>query len=341
MDAARSLPFSSESSSRARPQRWRPLLRLSGLLVAVGLLWLSWPAPAEAQPACAHDICEIGDNLNSVCDPCVTDICDGIPGTMGDPFCCAVEWDDNCVDQVLTICGDVSCNQVCSHSPCEIGDPLDSTCNTCTALVCFQDPNCCDPLGAWDATCVAKVQNCGIECEPGEDICSNATPISQGILFGTLLGSNNDGCDGGNNSCQAGDVWYSYTADPVVTEDLRLHTCRTQRSFGIDTVVSVHEGCPGKKNNEIRSNDDHLLGLVPSACFDAGSPSPINLDAAVPMGGFYQIPAGETVVIRVAHHNESVRENFQLNFVPEPVAWQALVAGAGVLSVLWRRRARS
>jgi len=365
MDAEQSLSHPREPSSRARPQRRLPLPHLSGLLVVVGLCWLSWSAPAEAQPACAHDLCETGDNLNSVCDPCVADICDGIPGTMGDPYCCAVEWDDNCVDQVLTICGDVTCNQVCSHSPCEIGDPLDFTCNSCTALVCFQDPNCCtddgDPLtDDWDASCVQKVQNCGIECIPGEDVCCCANntchpddqeelcssalpdipPISLGIVFGTLLGSSNDGTDGEFNSSQAGDVWYAYTAPSVVPPDLLLSTCTTQRSFGIDTVLSVHEGCPGKKNNEIRNNDDHFIGLVPSACTDLGSPVPINLDSAFPMGGFYRIAAGETVVIRVAHHNESVRENFQLTLLPEPVAWQALVAGAGVLGVLWRRRAR-
>ena len=340
MDTERSPNYPSESSSRVRRQRRCPLPRLSGLLVAAGLCWLSWPAPAEAQPACAHDLCEIGDNLSEVCDPCVADICNGLPGNPGDPYCCAVEWDDDCVNQVLSVCGDVSCEQICSHSPCEIGDPLDSTCNSCTAGICFQNPNCCDPMGSWDASCVALVPACGIQCEPGEDICSNALPITPGTYYGTLLDKSNDGCDGGNNSCQAADVWYSYTASVLVDEGLVLSTCSTQRSFGPDTVVSVHEGCPGKKNNEIRSNDDHFLGLVPSACTITGSPNPVNLDAAVPMGGVFRIPAGESVVFRVAHHNESVRENFQLNFVPEPQAWQALVAGAGVLGALWRRRAR-
>jgi hypothetical protein len=133
-------------------------------------------------------------------------------------------------------------------------------------------------------------------------------------------------------------VWYTYIQPGAVAEDTAISTCTTQRSFGIDTVLSIHEGCPGKKNNEIRSNDDHFLGNASFAC--SGSPSPINLDAAVPVGGFYEFSPGEQVWIRVAHHNNSVRNNFELRLMPEPEAWQALVAGAGVLGVLWRRRAR-
>jgi len=165
------------------------------------------------------------------------------------------------------------------------------------------------------------------------------------VFYGTLFGASNDGCagvqggpDADQGSCQSADVWYSYTADTEVAESLVLSTCGTERSFAIDTVVSVHEGCAGKINNQIRWNDDRLLGMAQGAC--TGSAPPTILDAAVPMGGFYSIPAGETVVIRVAHHNESVRNNFRLTLLPEPVAWQALVAGAGVLGVLWRRRAR-
>jgi len=343
MDAGRSPQYQNESSAGAGFQRRRSLPFLGWLLAVVSLCWLSWPAPAEAQPVCAHDVCEVGGNLNPVCDPCVDDICND--PVLGDDYCCAVEWDEACVALVLPICGDVSCAQICSHSPCEIGDPLDSTCNSCTAQVCFEDPSCCDEQGTWSQACVDQVAGlCGYECNPGEDICSNAlpafggTPITAGKLFGTLLGSSLDGSESGNVSGQAHDVWYSYTHQGVVQETFAISTCATQRSFAIDTVLSIHEGCPGRKNNEILSNDDHGIGLAPFAC--NGSPSPINLDAAIPMGGFYELEQGQTVVIRVAHHNESVRNNFELRLMPEPAGWQALVAGAGALGLLWRRRAR-
>jgi hypothetical protein len=286
-----------------------------------------------------------GDNLNANCDPCVDAVCND--PVLGDGYCCAVEWDETCVGLVLPVCGDVTCAQICSHSPCEIGDPLDSTCNSCTAQVCFEDPSCCDELGTWSQACVDKVvQSCGYQCptplDPIEhDICGDALAgpsISFGKFFGTLLGSSLDGSESGNVSGQAHDVWYKYTHQGLVDDTFAVSTCTTQRSFAIDTVLSVHEGCPGRKNNEIRTNDDHGLGQAWGAC--VGSPSPINLDAAIPMGGFYELEQGQTVVIRVAHHNESVRNNFELRLMPEPAGWQALVAGAGALGLLWRRRAR-
>ena len=341
MDAERSLHHLSESSYRARLKRQSPPPRLGWLLVAVGLCWLSWPAPAEAQPACAHDICDIGANLNSVCDPCVDDIC------AVDPYCCTVEWDDNCVDEVLLICGDTRCAAACRHNPCEIGEALDSTCSSCTATVCFNNPDCCiddgDPLtDDWDASCVADVvDECVFQCEPGANICSNALTIDRGKIFGTLLGSSNDGCESSQSSCRSGDVWYSYTQPlvlPPADVDMELFTCATQRSFAIDSVLSVHTGCPGKRNNEILSNDDWMLGQVPYACINA--PSPNNLDSALPLGGFYALDPGQTVVIRVAHHDDSVRGNFELRVLPEPEVWLALVAGAGALGALSRRRAR-
>ena len=329
MDATRLLLYSNELSNRARPKGWSQLARLNKwLLLAVALCWLSWPAPAEAQ-TCAHDICEVGSNLNQNCDPCVADIC------AVDSFCCQFEWDVLCIERVLTVCEDLICAAACSHNLCETGEPLDSTCNSCAALVCFQDPSCC--TDSWDASCVSRVeQECGYQCKPGANQCDEALPISSGKTFGTLFGSNNDGCESGQNSCRSGDVWYTYTQ--VVDQDMVVSTCSTERSFGIDTVLSVHEGCPGKRNNTIVQNDDYQLGFEPQACADFAAPK--FLDSALPLGGFFALDPGETVVIRVAHHKDSIRGNFELRILPEPEVWMALVAGAGALGALSRWRAR-
>ncbi len=48
---------------------------------------------------CAHAICEEGPKLDSICDPCVTQIC------AADSYCCNVEWDNICVEEVTSICG--------------------------------------------------------------------------------------------------------------------------------------------------------------------------------------------------------------------------------------------
>jgi hypothetical protein len=213
--------------------------------------------------------------------------------------------------------------------------------------VCFLDPSCCtddgDPLtDDWNASCVLKVeQECGYQCEPGSDMCSTATPIHTGWISGTLVGATNDGCESGHNSCRSADVWYSYTQGEA--DDMVISTCATQRSYAIDTVLSVHRGatiqqrCPGKPTNEIIENDDWMLGLTEACQFTAG---PNNVDSGLPLAGAYALDPGETVVIRVAHHDDSVENNFTLNVLPEPEAWLALVAGAGALSALSRRRAR-
>jgi hypothetical protein len=198
----------------------------------------------------------------------------------------------------------------------------------------------------WDQSCVDKVQQeCGIQCEPGENICSNALPIGPGTILGTLLGSSNDGCASAEGnpagvSCNSGDVWYSYTQD--IERDMLISTCTSQRSFAIDTVVSIHTGCPGRKNNEIVANDDWRLGPAFDACLppQPDTPDPNNVDAAIPIRGSSALEAGETVLIRVSHHSDSIRNNFQLRVLPEPEAWLALVAGAGALGALSRRRAR-
>jgi len=270
MDVEQSLRHVSEPSFRARSKRRSPLPLLHWLLVAVGLCWLSWPAPAEAQAACTHDICEVGGKLNPVCDQCVDDICND-PQNPENDYCCTVEWDNWCIDRVLELCLDPSCAQVCDHNPCEVGGALDSTCSECTAEVCFLDPSCCtddgDPLtDDWDASCVNKVQQgCGVQCEPGANLCSEAIPIRLGTIYGTLLGSTNDGKESGNNSNRSGDVWYEYTQGAA--DDMVLSTCTTQRSYAIDTVLSVHEGatvldrCPGNKVNEILENDDSFSAI--------------------------------------------------------------------------------
>jgi hypothetical protein len=299
----------------------------------------------------------MGGSLNENCvrfpgDTCVSDICNG-PPPPGDPYCCDLnqgEWDDNCIDQVLTICLEPTCAALCKHSPCETGIALDPLCNSCTALVCFQDPNCCiddgDPMtDDWDASCILKVeQECKFQCdEPGENVCGNAHPITKGRYFGTLIGASNDGCatengaGGAGVSCRSGDVWYSYTQ--VAADDMKLSMCATQRGFGVDATLSVHEGCPGKRNNEIVSNDDHFLGLLPLECqLDA---SPIHLDSAVSLGGSFALAAGETVLIRVSHHDDTGPGGFEFRLLPEPELWMALAAGVGALGVLSRRRARS
>ena len=49
---------------------------------------------------CGHDICEMGGALDAAncASECITTIC------AADPFCCCVDWDQACVNRVLSDC---------------------------------------------------------------------------------------------------------------------------------------------------------------------------------------------------------------------------------------------
>ena len=64
----------------------------------------------------------------------------------------------------------------CGHEPCDVGEPLDPTCDSCVETVCAADPVCC--TSTWDSLCVlAAMDLCELTCdscgdgicEPGED----------------------------------------------------------------------------------------------------------------------------------------------------------------------------
>jgi len=58
------------------------------------------------------------------------------------------------------------------HDVCTAGAPQCPFCSDCAALVCGQDPTCCDPNGAgsWDTTCVSEVASaCNEACSSCSD----------------------------------------------------------------------------------------------------------------------------------------------------------------------------
>lgn len=64
----------------------------------------------------------------------------------------------------------------CAHAPCDVGEPLDPTCDTCVETVCAADALCCS--STWDSLCVLEAMDlCALTCdscgdgicEPGED----------------------------------------------------------------------------------------------------------------------------------------------------------------------------
>ncbi len=145
--------------------------------------------------------------------------------------------------------------------------------------------------------------------QPANDVCGNAIAVSPGWYLGTLAGATNDGnstCGGfvsGQPNAEV-DAWYYFTAPKAGT--LYVSTCGTHDFGGIDagmdTVLSLHSGCPGTTANQIAGacNDDWPNGSDPNACnapwpfYDAGA----RRDSALAVS----VAAGQTVLIRVARY---------------------------------------
>lgn len=95
---------------------------------------------------------------------------------------------------------------------------------------------------------------------PPNDICARALPLD-GPVVGDLTNAGNDGHASCGASYDSPDVWYRWVAGEE--ETISLDT------FGssYDTVLSVHEGCPGSISNQVACNDD-VYGLQSALTFD-------------------------------------------------------------------------
>jgi hypothetical protein len=126
--------------------------------------------------SCAHKLCESGVKLDAECSECVQKVC------AEDSFCCNNSWDSGCINKAVQKCElspqdkeKQGCNALppppeppppppspsCNHDKCDLGDPMLSTCDSCTEKVCNADSYCCNTK--WDATCVNKVNQL---CKP-------------------------------------------------------------------------------------------------------------------------------------------------------------------------------
>ena len=145
--------------------------------------------------SCTHPICSTGVKLVSGCDPCVTEIC------AADSYCCSTKWDNICVGEVSSICGQScggctpnctgkvcgsdgcggscgncpsgqTCNasgqcggtNSCTHPICSTGAKLKNGCDPCVTKICSWDSYCCSTK--WDKICVQEVGSiCGQGCK--------------------------------------------------------------------------------------------------------------------------------------------------------------------------------
>ena len=146
------------------------------------------------------------------------------------------------------------------------------------------------------------------------DHCDNAQIITEGQTFGTLLGATPDGSAG----CGTGqpDVWFRYTAP--VEALVKINTCGSidigGTDLGVDTILSVHTGCPGTLENEINCNDDWINGNDYQACLGKHQGS-YPRDSALAM----TLNQGQTILIRVTHFEGTNPGSFFLNLTLTPI----------------------
>jgi photosystem II stability/assembly factor-like uncharacterized protein len=149
------------------------------------------------------------------------------------------------------------------------------------------------------------------------DTCDRAIEIGLGIrteLF-SYGGANGDASCAGSPGA---DLWYRHTASADGT--LHVNTCGSHDVLGVDsgvdTVVSLHTGCPGTASNELIEgcSDDWTTGSDPAACsmLDTGTPG----DGAVAV----EVEEGDQVWIRVARLGTVTQGEFWLtvNLVKPP-----------------------
>lgn len=119
---------------------------------------------------------------------------------------------------------------------------------------------------------------------PVNDLCGNATPIGPGTFVSETCSATKDGSTGCQASSSAPDIWYVYT--PNVDQTVAVNT------FGssYDTMLSVHNGCPGTAANQITCSDD--CGS-PDSCLTFNAVAGASF--WIRIGGFQQ-DSGKTVL---------------------------------------------
>ncbi|MEE2973584.1 MAG: hypothetical protein VX672_10685 [Planctomycetota bacterium] len=215
-------------------------------------------ASAEDFPVCGApetDSCLVVQATPGCADAsCCKTVC------LGDLFCCEVEWDGDCVDLAVTLCG--------GGTGC--GDPNSGACDVangtpgcddldCCSTVCNEDPFCCDT--AWDSLCASAAAVLCFGGDPPEnDVCANAIDLGSGdsVTPFSSLGALTDGielppeCESFGEVIIRADIWFTWTA--TTSEIVVISTCN---DANFDSRLALWEGdC--ENLTLVACNDDGL-----------------------------------------------------------------------------------
>jgi len=193
-------------------------------------------------------------------------------------------------------------------------EAFEGTCNTMRQVACNNDAEGCSVSGtrsriSWSAvsgtTYLIRVGGfagatgsgvLNVQFVGGSDACGSAMDVTgSGTITDTMFGAVQDGAAGCVVSSR--DRWYRFTA--LTPGVLRVNTCGTHDGIygpdaGMDTVLSIHSGCPGTAANQLVCNNDWNAGGSPAGACGAADAGAMR-DAAVSL----TMTAGQTVLIRV------------------------------------------
>jgi hypothetical protein len=200
------------------------------------------------------DPCDVGETCDEIGDVCIPAAAEG---ACCDGETCTVTTEAACIDGGGAYEGD---DTGCDPNPCVEEEsnccvPHDSEgCDdeACEALVCGQDPFCCNPVANWDILCVNQaVELCGDLCDPPlgpvNDACEDSIEIFDGETEFNTTSASTDGVAHSDELCQFdgqtyNDIWYDYFA--TCTGDLTVTTCEELGgSAEYDSDIVVYDGC--------------------------------------------------------------------------------------------------
>jgi hypothetical protein len=271
-----------------------------------------------------------GDNslCSGVACPAVGRCCTGATCTVGFQATCASgDWTaaGTCT---VNLCATPCCDAI--SGACSLVAATGGTCAgtlgtvgaTCAATVCPKG-SCCNtttfvcsvtgPSGCSAGTYAGDGTTCTTNpCPaPANDLCANAIALSGSGPFPLqTLGQNVTAADTAAFTpaiCASSshDVWYTFTpADGSPAYSFTL--CNTV-SGTLDTVLSIHSGCPTPTDNKLQTgltgncNDD--------GCSGSAGPSAI---------GGLTLTAGQTYWIRVSKYSTGAGGTFRLDITTEP-----------------------
>ncbi len=143
------------------------------------------------------------------------------------------------------------------------------------------------------------------------DDCASATNVSAGGAFtGTLVNATPAGATTCAPTEASPDAWYVFNAPAGSGGRLFADTCGTAQAFGLDTVISLQQGC-GPQSAELDCNNDG-----DEARYQPQSACQSNWGTDSLVGAI--VPGGSTTRIRVSRPQSASDTSFTLNVNYEP-----------------------